>query len=130
MNKLFWLRALAVALTFSLLWGVGEYQKAEELKIVTENHYSRSFSDFVNHVDGLETNLAKSRAAGTPTQQVFYLSQSWQQSETAVKNLSLLPAKEFGLSYVDQFLNQIGEYTRILTQQVAKGEVLDRKSVV
>lgn len=124
MNRRFWFRALAVTLTLSLLWGISEYRKAEELKIVTENHYSRSFADLVSQVDGLETNIAKSRAAGTPTQQVFYLSQSWQQSEAAVKNLSQLPANDFGLSYVDQFLNQVGEYTRILTQQVAKGGVV------
>lgn len=121
----FWFRALAVALTLSLMWGVSQFQRAEELEIASENHYSRSFADFVSHVDGLETNIAKSRAAGTPTQQVSYLSQSWQQSEIAVKNLSLLPAQEFGLSYVDQILNQIGEYTRILTQKVAKGEALE-----
>ncbi|KUO59448.1 MAG: peptidase M4 [Gracilibacter sp. BRH_c7a] len=125
MNGRFWLRTLAVALTLSLMWGVSQFQRAEDLKIISENNYSHSFANFVSQVDGLETNLAKSRAAGTPTQQVFYLSQSWQQSETAVNNLSLLPAKEFGLNYVDQILNQIGEYTRILTQQVAKGEVLN-----
>ncbi len=124
MEKRFWFRALAVALTLSLLWNVSQFQRAQELELASENLYSRSFADFVSHVDGLETNIAKSRAAGTPTQQVFYLSQSWQQSETAVKNLSLLPSREFGLSYVDQILNQIGEYTRILTQQVAKGEDL------
>lgn len=125
MENRFWTRALAVALTLSLLWGVSQFQRAENLKIASENHYNRSFADFVSHVDGLETNIAKSRVAGTPTQQVFYLSQSWLQSETAVKNLSLLPSREFGLSYVDQVLNQIGEYTRILTQKVAKGEVLE-----
>lgn len=125
MNRRFWVRALAVALILSLMWGIGEYRRAEDLKIATENTYRHSFADFVSQVDALETNLAKSRAAGTPTQQVYYLSQSWQQSQTAVKDLSLLPAKEVGLSYVDQFLNQIGEYTRILTQQVAKGRVLE-----
>ena len=127
MENRFWFRAIAVALTLSLLWGVSQFQRAEDLRIASENHYSRSFADFVSHVDGLETNIAKSRAAGTPTQQVFYLSQSWQQSETAVKDLSLLPSREFGLSYVDQILNQIGEYTRILTQQVAQGGVLEAK---
>ncbi len=125
MKMRFWFRALAVAFTLSLMWGVSQYQTAQELKVASENHYSHSFADFVSQVDGLETNMAKSRVAGTPTQQVFYLSQSWQQSETAVKNLSLLPSREFGLSYVDQILNQIGEYTRILTQQVAKGEALE-----
>lgn len=124
MTYRFWLRALGVVLTLSLLWGVSEYRRAEELKIATENQYRRSLADFVTQLDSLETNLAKSRAAGTPTQQIYYLSQSSQQSNTAIKDLSFLPAKEFGLGYVDQFLNQIGEYTGILTQRIAKGDRL------
>lgn len=125
MKKNYWLWTLAVALCLSLLWGFEEYRESEKLKIVTENHYRRSFADFVSQTDALETNLAKARAAGTPTQQIFYLSQSWQQSETAVKNLSLMPVKDIGLSYVDQFLNQVGEYTRNLTQLLAKGTELN-----
>lgn len=125
MYSKFWFRTLAVALTLSLLWGLSEYRQAEDLKIATENQYQRSLSDFVSQLDGLETNVAKSRAAGTPTQQVFYLSQSSHQSATAIKDLSLLPAKEFGLAYIDQFLNQMGEFTGILTQQIAKGDSLN-----
>jgi len=124
-TKNFWLSALAVLLAFSLLWGFSENRDALALKTATENQNRRSLADFVSHLDGLETSVAKSRAAGTPLQQIFYLSQSWHQSETAVKDLSLLPAKEFGLDYLDQFLNQIGEFSRILTQQIAKGVSLD-----
>jgi len=127
MNRKFWLRALAVVLTLSLLWGVSESRRADELKIATENQYRRSLDDFVTQLDGLETNIAKSRAAGTPTQQVFYLSQSWHQSDTAVKDLSLLPAEKIGLDYINQFLNQIGEFTGILTQQIAKGDAINKE---
>lgn len=122
-NKI-WLGALIVSLAVSLFWGFSEYRQARDLKISTENQYRRSFADFVSHLDGLETNMAKSRAAGTATQQVYYLSQSWQQCETTVKDLSLLPAKDFGLGNIDQFLNQVGEFTRIVTQQIAKGQKL------
>lgn len=122
MERKFWLRALAVLLTISLLWGVSENRRADNLKLTTENQYRRSLSDFVTQLDGLETNVAKSRAAGTPTQQVFYLSQSSHQSYLAVKDLSLLPAEKFGLGYINQFLNQVGEFSNVLTQQVAKGD--------
>lgn len=127
MNRKFWLRALAVVLTLSVLWGVSESRRADDLKIATENQYRRSLADFVAQLDGLETNIAKGRAAGTTTQQVFYLSQSWHQSDTAVKDLSLLPAEKFGLDYINQFLNQIGEFTGILTQQIAKGDVINQE---
>lgn len=121
MNTKMWLRAFAVLLSLSLIWGVSEYKESHDLKIVTENHYRRSLADFVSSLDGLESNLAKSRAAGTATQQVYYFSQAWHQSEMALKNLTMLPAEKFGFEYIDQFLNQIGEFSGILTQQVAKG---------
>lgn len=125
MKKRFWPWALAAGLALSLIWGVNQFQRAESLDLAAENQYQRSFADLVTHLDGLETTLAKSRAAGTPTQQVLYLSQSWQQSETSVKDLSLLPSDEYGLNYVDQFLNQIGEYAHLMTQQIAKGEQMN-----
>lgn len=130
MKLKYWLGTLAIVLSLSLLWGLNEYQRAEGLKLATENQYSRSFADFIIHLDGLETSMAKSKAAGTPTQQVFYLSQSWHQSETAVKDLSLLPAQQYGLAYVNQFLNEIGEFTHLMTQQVAKGGKIDSKQEV
>jgi len=122
MNTKMWLRISAVLLTLSLIWGVSEYKESHDLKIISENHYRRSLADFVSSLDGLESDMAKSRAAGTTTQQVYYFSQAWHQSETALKNLTMLPAEQFGLAYVDQFLNQIGEFSKILTQQVAKGD--------
>ena len=125
MNTKMWLRAFAVLLSLSLIWGVSEYKESHDLKIVTENHYRRSLADFVSSLDGLESNLAKSRAAGTATQQVYYFSQAWHQSEMALKNLTMLPAEKFGLEYIDQFLNQIGEFSGILTQQVAKGNKIN-----
>lgn len=125
MDRKFWIRSLAVILTLTVLWGVSENRKAQDFKTATENQYRRSLSDFVTQLDALETNLAKSRAAGTPTQQVFYLSQSWHQSDTAVKDLALLPADKFGLAYIDQFLNQVGEFTKNLTQDVAKGNMFN-----
>jgi spore germination protein len=121
MNKKVWLSFFSLLLTLSLVWGVSEYRKAESLKLISENQYRRSLSDFVTNLDGLETSMAKSRAAGTPTQQIYYLTESLHQSDTAVKDLALLPSQEFGLNYIDDFLNQIGDFTGILTQQVAKG---------
>jgi len=44
-----------------------------------------------------------------------------------VKDLSLLPAEEFGLDYIDQFVNQIGEFARISTQQITKGDRLNNE---
>jgi spore germination protein len=126
-KKNFWISTLAVLLTFSLLWGFSENRRAADFRIASENQNQRSFSDFVSNLDGLETNLAKSRVASTPLQQLYYLGQTSLQSEITVKDLSLLPAEEVGLAFVDQFLNQIGDFSRSLSQQIVKGDQPDSK---
>lgn len=120
-NKNYLITVLGVLLGLSLIWGLVEQRNNAQLKLASENEYHRSFSDFAATLDNLETNLSKSSAASTPTQQVLYLSQSWQQSQTAVKDLSSLPSEQFGIGYTHDFINQISEYTQVLTQEAAKG---------
>ena len=38
-----------------------------------------------------------------------------------------MPAEEVGLAFVDQFLNQIGDFSRSLSQQIVKGDQPDSK---
>lgn len=120
-NKNYIITVLSILLGLSLIWGLFEQRNNARLKLASENEYHRSFSDFAATLDDLETNLSKSSAASTTLQQVFYLSQSWQQSQNAVKDLSALPSEQFGIGYTHSFINEIGEYTRILTQTAAKG---------
>lgn len=124
MNRKYWVGAFIAVLVLSLAWGLAEKNRADNLKTSVENQYRHSFSDFVTSLDSLETNLSKSRAASTPTQQVYYLGQCWLQSDVAVKNLASLPAEEIGISYADRFINQIGEFTRLMTQRAASGTAI------
>jgi len=112
---------LTAVFIVTLFWGISENGRANNLAIVTENVYRRSFTDFVANMDSLENSLSKSQAASSATQQVLFLSQSWQESETVVKDLSHLPAEEIGISYLEQFLNEINEYTHYLTKQTVAG---------
>jgi len=112
---------LGLALILSLAWGFTEYRQAAGLEVVAENQYQRSFRDFASHLDQLETDLAKGRVAATPGQKVLYLSQAGSISEAAVKDLAQLPAEENGLSYIGEFLNRAGDFTRTLAYQISMG---------
>lgn len=121
MRRNLWLGVLGSALILSLAWGYNEYREAETFRLATENQYHRSFKDLASHLDQLETDLAKGRVAATPNQKVLYLSQAGSISESAMKDLAQLPAEEAGLSYLGEFLNRTGDFSRTLAHRVAIG---------
>lgn len=121
MRRNFWLGVLGSAFVLSLAWGFNEYRQAENLRVITENQYQRSLKDFASHLDQLETDFAKGRVAATPNQKVLYLSQAGSISASAMKDLAQLPAEEAGLSYVGEFLNRTGDFSRTLAHKVAIG---------
>lgn len=116
--------ALAAAFVLSLGWGIYEYQMLREYRIETENQYKRAFSDLAVVLDELETTMAKAKVATSPGQRVLYFGQTWKGSDEAVKLMSQLPADEVGISYVDIFLNQVGDFTKVITRKVASVEAL------
>ncbi|AHF08301.1 PepSY1/2 domain-containing protein [Desulfitobacterium metallireducens] len=121
MNRKFWYGVLAIALVLSLGWGWNEYRQAGELRQATENQNQRAFRDLASQLDQLETDLAKGQVASTTNQKVLYLSQAGSHSEATMKDLAQIPAEESGLSYVGQFVNQVGDFTRNAAQKVAIG---------
>lgn len=121
MRRNFWIGVLGAAFVLSLAWGFNEYRQAENLQVITENQYQRSLKDFASHLDQLETDLAKGRVAATPNQKILYLSQAGSISEAAIKDLAQLPAEQSGLSYIGEFLNRTGDFTRTLAHRVAIG---------
>lgn len=121
MRRNSWLGILSIALVLALAWGYTGYRQGVQLKNATENQYNRSLRDFASHLDQLETDLAKSKVASTTGQRVLYLSQAGSLSQSAVKNLSQLPAEEAGLSYISDFLNRAGDFTRSMAYRVSLG---------
>lgn len=124
MNRKFWYGVLGIALALSLGWGFNEYRQAENFRLASDNQSQRAFRDLASHMDQLETVVAKGQVASTPNQKVLYLSQAGSNSEAAMKDLAQLPAEDTGLSYVGQFLNQVGEFSRNAAHQVAIGNSL------
>lgn len=124
MNRKFWYGLLGIALILSLGWGFNEYRQAVNLRLTAENQNQRAFRDLASHMDQLETDLSKGQVASTANQKVLYLSQAGSNSEAAMKDLAQLPAEDSGLSYVGQFLNQVGDFSRNAAHKVAIGSSL------
>ncbi|AGA70857.1 hypothetical protein Desdi_3471 [Desulfitobacterium dichloroeliminans LMG P-21439] len=118
-----WIGILGTAFVLSLAWGFTEYRQAEQFERVNVNQYQRSLRDLASNLDQLETDLAKGRVAATSSQKVLYLGQAGTISESAVKDLAQLPAEENGLSYISEFLNRTGDFTRSLAYQISVGHI-------
>lgn len=121
MRKYPWAGILALALLFSLGWGVYEHGQQTETRLMVENQNKRAFTDLAAHLDRMETALAKSRAANSSGQGVLYFSQLAEQSEAAGKEYAQIPAETAGLSYVGQFITQLGDMARGLAYKTASG---------
>lgn len=122
MSKKFWIGVLAAALVISLGWGWYEYRMVGTYKIKEENHNRWALNDLTGHLDQIETDLAKGSVANSSTQKVFYLSQVSGKSSAALQDFARIPAEQSGLSYLDQFLVQLGDFSGVLTQKIAGGE--------
>lgn len=117
----------AFALTMG--WSIYQDQMLQEYKIETENQYKRAFNDLGASLNELETSMAKAKAASSPAQKALYMGETWKGSESAVNNLSQLPADEIGMSYIDTFLNQISDFSKTMTRKAASGEPMTAKEI-
>ncbi|HWQ72166.1 MAG TPA: PepSY1/2 domain-containing protein [Desulfitobacteriaceae bacterium] len=125
MQKKVWIGLLVLGLLVSLFWGYNKNREASELSLVTENQNRRSLQNLSGHLKKLETVMAKEAVVSTNSQKILYLSQVWSQSEDAVRDLAQLPAEQFGLNYLGQFLTQTADYAQVLAQRLASGGVID-----
>ena len=116
-----WIGILSVAVLASMAWGVYQYRQNRNLSLAQENGYRRAFHDLADHLDRLETDLAKSGVASTVNQRVYYLSAMSGSSDAALKDLAQLPATQTGISYVGQLLTQSGDFSRNLALRLANG---------
>lgn len=118
---------LAFALTMG--WSVYQHEMLQDYKIETENQYKRAFNDLGASLNELETSMAKAKAASSPAQKALYMGETWKGSESAVSNLSQLPADKIGMSYIDTFLNQISDFSKTMTRKAASGEIMTSKEM-
>ncbi|MDR3270483.1 MAG: germination protein YpeB [Peptococcaceae bacterium] len=112
---------LSVALLAVLSWGIYGYHWTQEYRLAQENQSLRSINDLAAHLDGMETSLVKSQVASGNGQRILYLSQLAMQSTAAGTDYAQLPAEATSLSYVGQFVNQVGDISSQFAYKLAGG---------
>lgn len=109
-----------VAIGFSVLF----YGQKEMYK--TELRYSeeKAFSELVTSVSKIDTAITKSSYSTTPSYSVSMLAEVWKESESAKNSLSQINDTNESMTYAQDFISKIGDYSLSMLRKVAGGETL------
>lgn len=103
-------------------WSYQQYTSRQLLQTALGNNYLRAFYNASYHVQNAQVLLGKSLVASGPAQYEQLFEQIWMQSSQALDNLSQLPVDDALLGRTNKFITQLGDYSRMLSEQVAAGK--------
>lgn len=100
---------LVVLLIGTGYYGYSEYQSKNEMQILLENQYQRSFHNLSSHVDLLQDQLGKSLAVNSYQNSSVSLADAWRVAYSAQSDLAQLPLMGLSLSKTQDFLHNTGQ---------------------
>jgi len=118
----FWV-ALGVAV-LALLFGISQYRQAKSLRLQAEAARQRAIFNLISHVENMEGNLAKARAASTTGQRTTFLTACWSHSQAAQESISQIGMTSLDLSRMQRFVAQVGDYSMVLSQKIARDDAV------
>lgn len=125
LSWLVWL--LGAVAVVSLVFGLTQYRHARTSRLQMQASEQRALYNLVNHIENIEANLAKARASSSSGQQINFLTACWLNSQAARSDLSLAGAGGIDLTNPRQFIARLGDYSVVLSQKLARGEVVTQK---
>lgn len=124
------LSALIVVLIAGIIaLGVYTYNETKKYKIASENLYNRVFYELAGNVQNVETYLAKAMISTSPEHGAETLTNVWREANLAQSNLSQLPIQTEELSTTAKFLNQVSDYSYMLSRKNIYNEELSQEDL-
>lgn len=121
-RKYYWIFSVAVVVLG--VFGIYESFRARAYRQSLEDTYNRAFFELTDHVDDIDTLLAKGMLA-TSAGEMANISQKLSVQASAAKAcLAQFPTLEVQLDKTGKFLSQVGDYTYTLSQSL-----IDKKSI-
>ena len=110
----------AIAITLA----VALYNKQKSMETATQNNYNMAFYEVVNHMQDVESYLAKSIISKSSENGAETLTNVWREANLTESYLSMLPLESQELENTQKFLNQVGDYSYSLSRKNIKHEEL------
>lgn len=102
------------------------FLKMENNKVVQtmESSYSRSLYELVEYLDNVETLLAKAQITSSSEYAAKNLTEIWRKADLAQSSLSQIPITHMTFEKVEQFLNQLSDYSYSLSHKAIENQAL------
>lgn len=108
---------IAVIVTYAISGNM----ESRKYQAKLEATYQASLTELAECLDLIETNLAKSAYASSPTMMAQLSEDLYSECNTAKNALSHLPIDQMNLSGAYKFLSQAGDYSSYLTSKIRSG---------
>lgn len=115
------LAALGIGVVLLIGWALSERSGRIAAANAVEADYQREFYDLLSNVEQTEVLLAKTLAANSARQHIFYLTEVWSHANAAQASMAKLPVTNVNLAASRKFLSQLGDYCYSLARKVASG---------
>lgn len=94
-----------------------------------ESSYSRSLYELVEYLDNVETLLAKAQISTSPEYAAKNLTEIWRKADLAQSSLSQIPITHITLEKVEQYLNQLSDYSYSLSHKAIEDHALTEEEM-
>lgn len=122
-NKI-WTAATVIALIIAMALGYLFINQKNAYATTKENEYNMAFYEVVEYVQNLKIYLAKSTISKSAKHGAEMLTHVWREANLAQAYLGMLPIESQELENTEKFLNQVSEYSYLLSRKNIEGEGL------
>ena len=104
---------MTLAFIGTAIWGYQENQEKNAMLIKAENQYQRAFHDLSYHVEQLQTELGKTMAANSTSNDYYRrsLTNVWRITSQAQNEINQLPLTLLPFNKTEEFLSNIANFT-------------------
>ena len=109
--------ALALALGFSMLWGVSQFRLARQLSLRNENNYQRAFQELGVHSQGVERELGRALVTTSANMRGKIMANLWREAHSAQEDIGQLPVAPSTMVNTQGFFTGMADFSRELSER-------------
>lgn len=116
----------ALCLAFAVS-SILNHKKMQRLELSLSNNMSESFNELKESINSLNISLEKGMYCSSVAGLGSMSAEMWRESGSAKTALAALPYSENGLTVINKFLSQVGDYSLYLTRKTALGDTVSEE---
>ena len=115
---------LTVVILLLAMLGYAQFRRVRALTLTVSANYQKALYEAGELMSGVQLNLEKLLVSGSGAYMQTLLTEIGRQADGVQDNLSGLPPGDAALEGAVKFVNQVGDYARVLNDRLAGGGAL------